>query len=182
MRPGPARPGRRGRHRGRRPPDRLRGGQRGPRRGARRSASCASPTTARRSPGRARSRGAWTRTTPVSRFGRTFRLFGHSAPASAMVPRDNAAVPGGISWSLHPTDYSLPDSSRARARRARGRHRDRHAPAGRRRGRRDDGGHRVGGARPGRRRSAGLTDTVTLLSITPAIPAAPTGATSPSTS
>ena len=55
--------------------------------------------------------GAWTRTTPVSRFGRTFRLFGHSAPASAMVPRDNTAVPGGISWSLHPTDYGLPASA-----------------------------------------------------------------------
>ena len=114
--------------------------------------------------------GSWTRTTPVSRFGRTFRLFGHSAPKSAMVPRENPAVPGGISWSLDPTDPSLPASpDLALDARVDG------IVTGTRLLVDDAAGATtavtVSAVRTGPVSLAGLTDTVTLLSVTPAIPA-----------
>lgn len=44
---------------------------------------------------------------PAAKGGRTFRLFGHTAPASAMTPATDATVPGGIRWSLTPTNFGL---------------------------------------------------------------------------
>ncbi len=115
-------------------------------------------------------RGTWTPATPVSRVGRTFRLFGHTAPASAMAPRDNAAVPGGISWSLDPTDFSVPASTGlALDARVDG------IVTGARLLVDDAAGATtavtVTAVRTGPASLAGLTDTVTQLTVAPAMPA-----------
>lgn len=55
--------------------------------------------------------GSWPGDAPLSPVGRTFRLFGHAAPASAMEPATDASVPGGISWSLVQTDFAVPATS-----------------------------------------------------------------------
>ncbi len=49
-------------------------------------------------------RAAFSDAARAAKGGRTFRLFGHAAPASAMKPVDDAAVPGGIRWSLEGDD------------------------------------------------------------------------------
>jgi hypothetical protein len=55
--------------------------------------------------------GSWPADAPLGRVGRTFRLFGHTAPASTMQPAIDASVPGGIGWSLIPTKFDVPASS-----------------------------------------------------------------------
>ncbi len=50
--------------------------------------------------------GAWDLSSATAKLGRTFRLFGHSAPVSSLVP-STAAVPGGIRWTLTPTAFGL---------------------------------------------------------------------------
>jgi hypothetical protein len=54
-------------------------------------------------------RGTWDLFSPVRKGGRTFRLFGHNAPASTVTP-STANVPGGIRWSLTATGYGYPAS------------------------------------------------------------------------
>jgi uncharacterized phage protein gp47/JayE len=49
--------------------------------------------------------GTWGPDTPLVKLGRRFRLYGHQAPASAMSPAVDTTVPGGIRWSLLPTHF-----------------------------------------------------------------------------
>jgi hypothetical protein len=38
-------------------------------------------------------------------YGRQFRLFGNQAPTTFMTPVADATVPGGIRWTIHPTEH-----------------------------------------------------------------------------
>jgi hypothetical protein len=51
----------------------------------------------------------WNANTRIWKYKRTFRVFGHQAPASYMQPNTDSTVPGGVSWVLKTiTDYSYP--------------------------------------------------------------------------
>lgn len=52
--------------------------------------------------------GTWDPDAPLVKLGRRFRLFGHQAPASSMSPAVDSTVPGGINWSLVTTTYRVP--------------------------------------------------------------------------
>ncbi|HEY6723898.1 MAG TPA: hypothetical protein VI197_07695 [Polyangiaceae bacterium] len=59
---------------------------------------------------RAIDKAVWSASSQVFRFNRRFRLFGHSAPSSTMLPREDLpAHPGRIVWDLRLTDYALSD-------------------------------------------------------------------------
>ncbi len=51
--------------------------------------------------------GAWDPDTRTAKVGRTFRLFGHTAPESSMAASEVTTVPGGIKWTLDTTDFKL---------------------------------------------------------------------------
>lgn len=51
--------------------------------------------------------GTWDADSRTSKVGRTFRLFGHTAPLSAMTAASDTTVPGGIKWTLSPTNFSV---------------------------------------------------------------------------
>jgi hypothetical protein len=51
--------------------------------------------------------GSWGFATPAAKAGRTFRLFGHTAPGSSMIAATDSSVPGGIAWSLQATNFGL---------------------------------------------------------------------------
>ncbi len=44
--------------------------------------------------------------TAAAKGGRTFRLFGHTAPAQAMTPKPDSTVAGGIKWTLGTTNFT----------------------------------------------------------------------------
>jgi hypothetical protein len=48
---------------------------------------------------------------PAAKGGRTFRLFGHTAPTSSMTPKADTTVAGGIRWELTPTSFASGASS-----------------------------------------------------------------------
>jgi len=51
----------------------------------------------------------WDANTQIWKFKRKFRLFGYNAPATYMLPGNDASVPGGIKWNLiNISDYSYP--------------------------------------------------------------------------
>ena len=50
--------------------------------------------------------GSWDLSSPTAKLGRTFRLFGHTAAGQSMVP-STANIPGGIRWTLTPTHFEL---------------------------------------------------------------------------
>jgi hypothetical protein len=113
---------------------------------------------------------SWGTGTPASKAGRVFRLFGRTAAASAMRPIANTNVPGGIRWELTPTNLSLPASTTlALESRVEG------VAPGMRLLVDDAGGATtvvtVTGVASGPQTLAGLTDTVTILTITPTLPA-----------
>ena len=51
--------------------------------------------------------GSWNEASPTGKVGRTFRLFGHTAAASSMTATNDSSVPGGIRWTLAPTGFGL---------------------------------------------------------------------------
>ncbi len=113
--------------------------------------------------------GSWTAGAPVSKIGRTFRLFGHTAPSPAMKPVGDNKVPGGIKWSLEPTDYSLSGASLPLEARVEG------IATGARLLVDDAGGAAtvvtVTAVATGSQSLGGLTDSVTILTVTPPVPA-----------
>jgi hypothetical protein len=48
--------------------------------------------------------------TPAAEVERVLRPFGHAAPERAMTPKKDSSVPGGIAWSLETTSFRLPAS------------------------------------------------------------------------
>ncbi len=54
--------------------------------------------------------GSWSAASATGKVGRTFRLFGHTAAPSSMTP-STASVPGGIRWTLSSTGFGLAASS-----------------------------------------------------------------------
>jgi uncharacterized phage protein gp47/JayE len=48
----------------------------------------------------------WNAGTKAFKYRRTFRLFGYNAPTTYMQPVASSLVPGGIQWTLSPTDFS----------------------------------------------------------------------------
>ena len=120
--------------------------------------------------GTGRSRATWDAASAARQVGRTFRLFGHTAPEQSMMPRIRRHVPGGIDWTLKP-DHLRPArqldarrSTRAVKDLATGARLLVDDEAGR-----DDARHghrrRDDVAEPRR-----LTDSVTVLAVTPAHP------------
>ena len=114
--------------------------------------------------------GIWSSSTPLRKTGRRFRLFGHTAPDSSMTAVADSRVPGGIGWSIHATNFGVPaGSSLALDARVDG------IATGAQLLVDDAGGPTsvvtVTGARTAGQALAGLTDTVTILSVTPALPA-----------
>jgi uncharacterized phage protein gp47/JayE len=108
--------------------------------------------------------------TATAKGGRTFRLFGHSAPASAMTPHTDGTVPGGIRWSLDPTSFaSATTSALALESRVEG------LGAGARLLVDDAGGATtlvtVTEVDTGPASLGGVTDSVTILHVTPSVPA-----------
>lgn len=115
-------------------------------------------------------RGSWTPSSALSPVGRTFRLFGHTAPAQTMQPASDPTVPGGISWSLDTTDFSLPAADQiALDARVQG------LPTGTRLLIDDAAGATtavsVSDVRTGPAALGGMNDTVTLLTVDPGLPA-----------
>lgn len=55
--------------------------------------------------------GAWDVTTAAFEFSRTFRVFGHNAPAKVMTPASDATLAGGIRWTLGTTPTHHPSGS-----------------------------------------------------------------------
>jgi hypothetical protein len=55
--------------------------------------------------------GSWGPDTPLVKLGRSFRLFGHGAPGSSMTAVTDTTVAGGIKWTLDSTSYALAASS-----------------------------------------------------------------------
>jgi predicted phage baseplate assembly protein len=106
----------------------------------------------------------------AAKGGRTFRLFGHTAPESAMTPVNDNKVPGGIRWSLGPTSFKLGASAAlALESRVEG------IAAGARLLVDDAGGATtlvtVTEVETGARSLGGVTDSVTVLHVTPPVPA-----------
>jgi hypothetical protein len=114
--------------------------------------------------------GAWSAGAPTSKAGRTFRLFGHTAPSSAMTPVSDTTVPGGIKWSLDPTSYGLSGGTLPLEARVDG------IATGAQLLIDDAGGATtvvtVTAVATGSQSLGGLTDSVTILSVTPPVPAA----------
>ena len=54
--------------------------------------------------------GTWGPDTPLVKLGRRFRLFGHQAPVSSMSPALDATIPGGIKWTLDKTKFRVPET------------------------------------------------------------------------
>ncbi len=107
----------------------------------------------------------------AAKGGRTFRLFGHTAPPSAMTPANDSAVPGGIRWSLGATSFALGASSTLALE-----SRVETIAAGARLLVDDAGGATtlvtVTEVETGARSLGGVTDSVTILHVTPGVPAA----------
>ncbi|HEX8162195.1 MAG TPA: hypothetical protein VF538_10000 [Pyrinomonadaceae bacterium] len=56
--------------------------------------------------------GAWTSSTKAFKFGRTFRLFGHNAPANVLTPESIGGDPTRIRWNFATlTSYAYPSAS-----------------------------------------------------------------------
>jgi hypothetical protein len=114
--------------------------------------------------------GDWGLSTPASKAGRAFRLFGHTAPPSSMTPVADTTVPGGIRWSLGATHFNiaagptLPLEAKIEG-----------VAAGDSLLVHDAGGATtlvtVTSIASGPQTLAGLTDTVTVLTVTPNLPA-----------
>jgi hypothetical protein len=51
--------------------------------------------------------GTWDPDSATAKIGRTFRLFGHTAPESSMEAYEETTVPGGIKWKLETTTFGL---------------------------------------------------------------------------
>ena len=114
--------------------------------------------------------GSWGPTNPVTKSGRRFRPFGHTAPESSMVPAADSSVPGGIRWSIQPTDFGMPATAAlALDARVDG------IAVGARLLVDDDAGATtvvaVTAVSTGPQSLGGLTDTVTIVSVSPAVPA-----------
>jgi len=106
----------------------------------------------------------------AAKGGRTFRLFGHTAPASAMTPQADPTVPGGIRWSLDPTKFAgARTATLALEARVEG------LAAGARLLVDDAGGATtlvtVEGVETGPASLGGVTDSVTILHVAPEVPA-----------
>jgi hypothetical protein len=114
--------------------------------------------------------GSWSYLTPATNVGRRFRVFGQTAPESSMSPATDSTVPGGISWSLVGTDFSLGGGpSLALDARVDG------IAVGTRLLVDDAAGATslvtVTGVTTGAESLGGLTDTVTVLTVSPGLPA-----------
>ena len=112
----------------------------------------------------------WDAGAPVTKAGRLFRLFGHTAPTPSLVPVADSSVPGGIRFSIECTNFGLPATTTlALDARVDG------LAAGARLLVNDGQGATsvvtVTAVTTGPQSLAGLTDTVTMLSVTPAVPA-----------
>ncbi len=115
-------------------------------------------------------RSTWPDGTPAVKAGRVLRLFGITAPASAMTPVKDASVPGGIRWSLEGTDFTraasstLPLESRVDG-----------LTAGTRLLVDDAGGATtlvtVTGVRTGPQSLGAISDSVSVVDVTPTVPA-----------
>jgi hypothetical protein len=113
--------------------------------------------------------GSWSEASPTGKVGRTFRLFGHTAASSSMTP-SNQNVPGGIRWTLSATGFGLsagptiPLESRVE-----------NLAAGARLLVDDEGGATtlvtVTAVATSSQSLGALTDSVTVLTVTPSIPA-----------
>jgi uncharacterized phage protein gp47/JayE len=115
--------------------------------------------------------GSWPASTPVSKIGRILRPFGHTAPATTMTPTADSSSPPRINWTLTATSYELASSSSlALDTKIDG------IDVGTRLLVHDTAGAAtvvtVTSVATGAESLGGLTDTVTVLGITPAIPAA----------
>ena len=113
--------------------------------------------------------------TPVTEVARVLRPFGHNAPEKTMTATYDASVPGNIAWSLDTTSFRLPASGASTSSlpldsKVEG------IAVGTRLLVHDTAGATtlvtVTAVKTSARTLAGLTDSVTVLSVTPAVPAA----------
>ncbi len=109
--------------------------------------------------------------TPAAKGGRTFRLFGHTAPEQAMTPTPDSTVAGGIKWTLGTTNFTLGTTSTLKLEsRVEG------IAAGARLLIDDAGGATtlvtVTEVETGPATLGGVTDSVTILQVTPSVPGA----------
>ncbi|HEU0304356.1 MAG TPA: hypothetical protein VFR32_07235, partial [Gaiellaceae bacterium] len=114
--------------------------------------------------------GTWDPGSRTARVGRTFQLYGHTAPKFWMVATEDSTVPGGIRWTLTTTSFALsagttiPLEARVED-----------IAAGTRLLVDDEAGATthvtVTAAATSEQSLGGLTDTVTVLTVTPGIPA-----------
>jgi uncharacterized phage protein gp47/JayE len=113
--------------------------------------------------------GSWDVSSATAKVGRTFRLFGHTASEQSMVP-STASVPGGIRWTLAPTDFGVAAASIVALE-----SRVENLATGARLIVDDEGGATtlvtVTAVATTSQSLAGLTDTVTVLTVTPNVPA-----------
>jgi hypothetical protein len=113
--------------------------------------------------------GSWSEASPTGKVGRTFRLFGHTAAESSMAP-SSASVPGGIRWTLSSTAFGLAAGSTIPLE-----SRVENLAAGARLLVDDEGGATtlvtVTAVATSSQSLGGLTDSVTILTVTPGIPA-----------
>jgi hypothetical protein len=116
-------------------------------------------------------RGSWPAATPASRIGRILRPFGHTAPATTMTAAADPSSPPRINWTLTTTSFSLAGgSSLALDAKVDG------IDVGTRLLVHDSAGAAtvvtVTSVATGAESLGGLTDTVTMLGVSPSIPAA----------
>jgi hypothetical protein len=111
----------------------------------------------------------WNQSSPTAEIGRTFRLFGHTAPGQAMTP-STANVPGGIHWTLAGTNFAVAAGSTIALE-----SRVENLATGARLLVDDEGGATtlvtVTAVATTAQSLAGLTDSVTILTVTPSVPA-----------
>ena len=114
--------------------------------------------------------GSWDLSSPVAKLGRTFRLFGHNASGQSMTPAAVSAVPGGIRWTLTDTSFAVAAGSTVALE-----SKVENLATGTRLIVDDEGGATtlvtVTAAATTSQTVGALTDTVTVLTVTPSVPA-----------